>query len=100
MLKRSSAVATAEGSYAQKIPSDKPGELWLRHFLIDHSTNKRGWSISKQTSWQNVLSAIGAPIVLKMDESSHADHPEYNIHADASWNTKEQNKYKIGTIER
>src|ERR671932_376070 len=75
MLKRSSALATAEGSYAEKIPSDKPGELWLRHFLIDHSTNKRGWSISKQTSWQNVLSAIGGPIVLKIDESSHSLKP-------------------------
>ena len=79
---------------------NKPDELWIRHFLIDHTKNKRGWSISKETSQANVLSAIGAPLVLKQDEFSHADHPEFNVHESASINSLEQSKYKIGTIER
>ena len=99
LLKRSSALGIAEGSYAEKI-SDNNGELWIRTFLINHERNKRGWSIDKNTSLRNVYTIVGQPIVLKQDQFGNADHPEFKVHADASANAKEQNKYKIGTVER
>jgi hypothetical protein len=100
LLRRSSSVAIAEGSYAEKLDSDKAG-TWIRTFLINHSTNGRGWSISKETSLKNVYSIVGQPLVLDQDpDTGKADHPQYDVHKSAEANFREQSKKAIGVVKR
>jgi hypothetical protein len=79
LLRRSAAAGIAEASYGQKLDS-KPGDsdLYIRTFLIKPGVvNKRGWSISRDTAWQNVYSAVGQPLVLYESEHGLDTHDFY-----------------------
>jgi hypothetical protein len=96
-LKEVAQASIAEGSYAERLGSDKNGDLWIRRFLINHQKNARSWSIDKNTSMQKVKNAFNKPITIFRDAlSKKVDHPPWNPLKSQSANFADQEKYKIG----
>jgi hypothetical protein len=59
-LKESARTAIAEGSYSERLKTDKNGDVYIRSFLINDKVNDRGWSIEPN---QNILSILGKPLI-------------------------------------
>jgi hypothetical protein len=63
-LKESARIAIAEGSYSQRLKTDKNGDVYIRSFLISDKVNDRNWSIEPN---QNILSILGKPLIRYRD---------------------------------
>jgi hypothetical protein len=95
LLKGSSKTAVAEGSYSERLDSDKNG-VWIRSFLINTQRNARGWAVAPSTILQNVYSIVGKPLVLDQDpQTGKADHPQWDSTRSADANFREQSKKAI-----
>ena len=92
------ASAPAPTSDTYRLGTDKDQNVWIRTFLISPFPNKRGWSVDRNTIERNLRkSAHGKPLVF---DAWKQDHPEWDSFKSAEANMKNQEKYKIGTIEK
>lgn len=98
LLRDSTRTAVAQGSYAEKLESNKDG-LWLRSFLISSAVNARNWSVDKDTLLRNVYSIVGQPLVLDQFDG-RADHPVYDTTKSKEANFAQQRKSAIGEVKR
>jgi hypothetical protein len=96
-----SGMAEASAPSITRLGEDKNGDLWIRSLLINDKVNARGWSVDRLTLPKNVYSIVGRPLVLGTNPITRKnDHPGWDTLKPADANFKEQEKYKIDTVEK
>lgn len=96
-LSQSARTAIAEGSYSERLKTDKNGDVWIRSFLINDKINDRGWSIEPN---QNILSIYGKPLIRYRDPITlRVDHYPWRNWRSAEANIKAAENHAIGRVE-
>lgn len=75
------------------IKYEEDGELYIRAFLIDATTNTNAWKVNSASLARNIETFIGMPLVL----TSTYDHPSW-VSGGIAANVVNQMRYAIGHI--
>jgi hypothetical protein len=95
-LKESARTAIAEGSYSERLKTDKNGDVYIRSFLVNDKVNDRGWSLEPN---QNILSILGKPLIRYRDPISlRVDHYPWRSWRSAEGNIKAAENHAIGRV--